>query len=173
MLRSSYESVPEQLVSVPEQLLSLPEQLLVFRSSYKSSGTVISLPEQLVSAPEQLGYAEFLHTMTPIRFHNIARLKWIDAAFRQMFIGALVASYVWMTHHVFLHVAFHTHWLLGNNCFLPGTPQDRKMTGDRDLQLLVIIHPATETRISSTVNSLHRTLMLKLPWIKDNSHKND
>ena len=47
MLRSSYESVPEQLVSVPEQLVSLPEQLEVFRSSYKSSGTVISLPEQL------------------------------------------------------------------------------------------------------------------------------
>ena len=47
MLRSSYESVPEQLVSVPEQLVSLLEQLYVFRSSYKSSGTVISLPEQL------------------------------------------------------------------------------------------------------------------------------
>ena len=54
MLRSSYESVPEQLVSVaeqlvsvPEQLLSLPEQLLVFRSSYKSSGTVESVPEHL------------------------------------------------------------------------------------------------------------------------------
>ena len=44
MLRSSYESVPEQLVSVPEQLVSLTEQLKVFRSSYKSSGTVISLP---------------------------------------------------------------------------------------------------------------------------------
>ena len=43
----------------------------MFRSSYKSSGTVISLPEQLVSAPEQLGYADFLHTMTPIRFHII------------------------------------------------------------------------------------------------------
>ena len=27
VLRSSYESVPEQLVSVPEQLVSLPEQL--------------------------------------------------------------------------------------------------------------------------------------------------
>ena len=47
MLRGSYEIVPEQLVSVPEQLVSLPEQLYVFRSSYKSSGTVISLPEQL------------------------------------------------------------------------------------------------------------------------------
>ena len=47
MLRSSYESVPEQLVSVPEQLVSLPEQLYVFRSSYKSSGTFISLPDQL------------------------------------------------------------------------------------------------------------------------------
>ena len=54
MLRSSYESVPEQLGSVPEQLY-------VFRSSYKSSGTVISLPEQLEmfrssfeSAPDQL-----------------------------------------------------------------------------------------------------------------------
>ena len=47
MLRCSYESVPEQLVSVPEQLVSLPEQLLVFRSSYKSSGTVISVPDQL------------------------------------------------------------------------------------------------------------------------------
>ena len=62
-------SVPEQLVSVPEQLLSLPEQFLVFRSSYKSSGTIISLPEQFVSASEQLGYADFLHTMTQIRFH--------------------------------------------------------------------------------------------------------
>ena len=40
MLRSSYESVPEQLVNVPEQLR-------VFRSSYKSSVAVISLPEQL------------------------------------------------------------------------------------------------------------------------------
>ena len=40
MLRSSYESVPEQLVSVPEQLVS-------FRNSYKSSVAVISLPEQL------------------------------------------------------------------------------------------------------------------------------
>ena len=47
MLRSSYESVPEQLISAPEQLISLPEQLYVFRSSNKSSGTVISLPEQL------------------------------------------------------------------------------------------------------------------------------
>ena len=46
MLWSSYESVPEQLVSLPEQLVSLPEQLYVFRSSYKSSGTVRSLPEQ-------------------------------------------------------------------------------------------------------------------------------
>ena len=27
VLRSSYESVPEQLVSVPEQLVSVPEQL--------------------------------------------------------------------------------------------------------------------------------------------------
>ena len=26
--------------------------------------------QQLVSAPEQLGYADFLHTMTPIRFHS-------------------------------------------------------------------------------------------------------
>ena len=34
VLRISYESVPEQLVSVPEQLVSVPEQLL-------------SLPEQL------------------------------------------------------------------------------------------------------------------------------
>ena len=34
VLRSSYESLPEQLVSVPEQLVSVPEQLL-------------SLPEQL------------------------------------------------------------------------------------------------------------------------------
>ena len=34
VLRNSYESVPEQLVSVPEQLVSVPEQLL-------------SLPEQL------------------------------------------------------------------------------------------------------------------------------
>ena len=41
MLRSSYESVPEQLLSVPEQLVSLPEQL------YKSSVAVISFPEQL------------------------------------------------------------------------------------------------------------------------------
>ena len=54
VLRSSYESVPEQLVSfpeqlvsVPEQLLSLPEQLYLFRSSFKSSVAVISLPEQL------------------------------------------------------------------------------------------------------------------------------
>ena len=73
MLRTSHESVPEQLVSVLEQLVSLPEQLLVFRSSYKSSRTVISLPEQIVSAPEQLGYVDFLHTMTPIRFHTFAR----------------------------------------------------------------------------------------------------
>ena len=34
VFRSSFESVPEQLVSVPEQLVSVPEQLL-------------SLPEQL------------------------------------------------------------------------------------------------------------------------------
>ena len=61
MLRSSYESVPELLVSVPEQLVSLPEQLQVFRSSYKSSGIVISLPDQLEvfrssfeSVPDQL-----------------------------------------------------------------------------------------------------------------------
>ena len=47
MLRSSYESVPEQLVSVPEQFVSVPEhvlslleQLEVFRSSYKCSGAV-------------------------------------------------------------------------------------------------------------------------------------
>ena len=74
MLPSSYESVPEQLVSVPEQLVSLPEQLLVFRSSYKSSGTVISLPDQLVSAPGQFGHADFLHTVTPIRFHTTKTL---------------------------------------------------------------------------------------------------
>ena len=42
----------------------------MFRSSYKCSGTLISVPEQLVSATEQLGYADFLHTMTPIRFHS-------------------------------------------------------------------------------------------------------
>ena len=47
MLRSCYESVPEQLGSVPEQLVSLPEQLYVFRSSYKSSGAVRSVPEHL------------------------------------------------------------------------------------------------------------------------------
>ena len=46
MLRSSYESVLEQLVSFPEQLVSLPEQLLVFRSSSKSFGAVRSVPEQ-------------------------------------------------------------------------------------------------------------------------------
>ena len=46
-VRSSYESVPEQLVSVPEQLVSVPEQFLVFRNSYKSYVAVISLPEQL------------------------------------------------------------------------------------------------------------------------------
>ena len=40
MLRSSYESVPEQLGSVPEQLVSL-------RNSYMSSVAVISLLEQL------------------------------------------------------------------------------------------------------------------------------
>ena len=34
MLRSSSESVPEQLVSVPEQLISVPEQLLeTFRNA--------------------------------------------------------------------------------------------------------------------------------------------
>ena len=37
MLRSSYESVPEQLASVPEQLVSV-------QNSYKSSVAVISLP---------------------------------------------------------------------------------------------------------------------------------
>ena len=49
----------------------------MFRSSYKCSGAVISVPEQLVSVPEQLvsateqlGYADFLYTMTPIRFHR-------------------------------------------------------------------------------------------------------
>ena len=35
-------------------------------------GTLISVPEQLISATEQLGCADFLHTMTPIRFHTRA-----------------------------------------------------------------------------------------------------
>ena len=50
----------------------------MFRNSYKCSGAVskcseavISLQEQLVSVPEQLGYADFLHTMTLIRFHTL------------------------------------------------------------------------------------------------------
>ena len=52
MLRSSYESVPEQLASVPEQLVFFSEQLRkcsgavtkVPQNTYKSSGTIISLP---------------------------------------------------------------------------------------------------------------------------------
>ena len=47
MLRSSYESVPEHLVSALEQLISLPEHLYVFYNSCKSSESLISLPEQL------------------------------------------------------------------------------------------------------------------------------
>ena len=54
MFRSSYESAPEQLrkcsgavTKVLRSSLSLPEQLKVFRSSYKSSGSLISVPEQL------------------------------------------------------------------------------------------------------------------------------
>ena len=68
VLRNSYGSVPEQLVSVPEQLVSVPEQLLSLPEQ------LLSLPEQLISAPEQLGYADFLHTMTPIRFHTLEKL---------------------------------------------------------------------------------------------------
>ena len=62
-------STPEQFVSLLEQLASAPEQLRkssgavskcygaikkVFRSSYKSSGTLISVPEQLISVTDQL-----------------------------------------------------------------------------------------------------------------------
>ena len=58
MFRSSYESVPEQLRKCSGAVTK------VFRNSYKSSVAVISVPEQL-------GYADFLHTMTLIRFHTI------------------------------------------------------------------------------------------------------
>ena len=37
-------SVPDHLVSAPEQFISLPKHFKVFRSSYKSSGTLKSLP---------------------------------------------------------------------------------------------------------------------------------
>ena len=45
----------------------------------------MSLPEQLVSAPEQFGYADYLHTMTPTRFHSRGnttrrRIKWHGTA---------------------------------------------------------------------------------------------
>ena len=46
VFRSRYDSVPEQLAS-------LPEHISVFRSSYKSSETLLSFLEQLVSIPEQ------------------------------------------------------------------------------------------------------------------------
>ena len=63
MLRSSYESVPEQLQKCSGAVLSVPEQFWFFRSSYKSSGAVIILPEQL-------GYADFC---TP--WHNYASIR--------------------------------------------------------------------------------------------------
>ena len=53
MFRSSFESVTDQL--------------------WKCSGAVTKV---LVGAPEQLGYADFLHTMTPIRFHTQWQTDW-------------------------------------------------------------------------------------------------
>ena len=39
--------LPEQLQKCSGAVISLPEQLLVFRSSYKSFGSLISVPGQL------------------------------------------------------------------------------------------------------------------------------
>ena len=56
MLRSSYESVPEQLVSVPEQFRKCSGSVTkVLRDSYESvPEQLVSVPEQLLSVPEQL-----------------------------------------------------------------------------------------------------------------------
>ena len=69
MLRSSYESVPEQLQKCYGTALSRLEQLYVFRGSFKSSVAVMS-SRTVITLPEQLGYADFLHIMALIRFHN-------------------------------------------------------------------------------------------------------
>ena len=71
MLRISYESAPEQFRKCSGAVSKCAGAVGECSGAViKSSGTVISLPEQLVSTPEQLGYAVFLHTMTPIRFHR-------------------------------------------------------------------------------------------------------
>ena len=71
MLRSSCESAPEQLRKCSGAVSKCSGAVgKCYRAVIKSSGTVISLPEQLVSDLEQLGYADFLQTMTPIRFHT-------------------------------------------------------------------------------------------------------
>ena len=77
MFRSSYESAPEQLRKCSGAVTK------VFRSSFKSSGTIISFPEQfwffrssykssgaVIILPEQLGYADFC---TP--WHNYASIR--------------------------------------------------------------------------------------------------
>ena len=46
MLRSSYESVPEQLVSLPKQLVSLPEQLCLPKQLEVFWSSLESVPEQ-------------------------------------------------------------------------------------------------------------------------------
>ena len=79
MLRISYESAPEQLLKCSGAVSKCSGAVGKCSGAVsKSSGTVISLPEQLVSAPEQLGYADFLHTMTPIRFHTDLALSKIS-----------------------------------------------------------------------------------------------
>ena len=47
VFRSSYESVPEQLQKCSGAILSLPEHFYVFRSCFKSSGSLISVSKQL------------------------------------------------------------------------------------------------------------------------------
>ena len=63
MLRSIYESIPDQLISATERSVSV-------RKTHKSSIAVIRLPGHLVFRSTQKSYigvrrCRFLHTLTP------------------------------------------------------------------------------------------------------------
>ena len=134
MLRSSYESVPEQLVSVPEQLVSVLEQLVsateqlrkysgavskCSRAVSKSSGAVISFTYELGSADFCTPWHQYTSILTKSNFRLTFSAKLVNFYLRCSIkctpLWKPLDQYFSNSYHPYLHLSFRKdfYFLLG------------------------------------------------------------